>query len=218
MQCGDFFPHACRSHPVFSSWQVREESRPSIQQVREVLMSAVGVEGGEVYESGSVVGYGDGESDTTMSHLDEGLVTRRAADHAALESAAAAVLAAVAAGGAARQTLEVYDGRVHGQEQARQQEGEGGAGRSVASAAELVATYGTGGPPCPPPLLRYSPTANCPYRCSRPRNRLLNEPPTNSASSTSSLLSGAQRCRGLGWELDEEVLVRRAWKEQVRQC
>ncbi|CAI5462645.1 unnamed protein product [Closterium sp. Yama58-4] len=86
--------------------QVREESRPSIQQVREVLMSAVGVEGGEVYESGSVVGYGDGESDTTMSHLDEGLVARRAADHAALESAAAAVLAAVAAGGAARQTLE----------------------------------------------------------------------------------------------------------------
>ncbi|CAI5516014.1 unnamed protein product [Closterium sp. Naga37s-1] len=110
--------------------QVREESRPSIQQVREVLMSAVGVEGGEVYESGSVVGYGDGESDTTMSHLDEGLVTRRAADHAALESAAAAVLAAVAAGGAARQTLEVYDGRVHGQDGLRQQGGEAGAGRS----------------------------------------------------------------------------------------
>ncbi|CAI5506826.1 unnamed protein product, partial [Closterium sp. Naga37s-1] len=109
--------------------QVREESRPSIQQVREVLMSAVGVEGGEVYESGSVVGYGDGESDTTMSHLDEGLVARRAADHAALESAAAAVLAAVAAGGAARQTLEVYDGRVHGQDGLRQQEGEAGAGR-----------------------------------------------------------------------------------------
>ncbi|CAI7859044.1 unnamed protein product [Closterium sp. NIES-54] len=110
--------------------QVREESRPSIQQVREVLMSAVGVEGGEVYESGSVVGYGDGESDTTMSHLDEGLVARRAADHAALESAAAAVLAAVAAGGAARQMLEVYDGRVHGQDGLRQQQGEEGAGRS----------------------------------------------------------------------------------------
>ncbi|GJP56731.1 hypothetical protein CLOM_g15783 [Closterium sp. NIES-68] len=102
--------------------QVREESRPTIQQVREVLMSTVGVEGGEVYESGSVVGYGDGESDTTISHLDEGLVARRAADHAALESAAAAVLAAVAAGGAARQTLEVYDHRVHSQGQAQPQQ------------------------------------------------------------------------------------------------
>ncbi|CAI5506825.1 unnamed protein product [Closterium sp. Naga37s-1] len=86
-------------------------------------------EGGEVYESGRVVGYGDGESDTTMSHLDEGLVARRAADHAALESAAAAVLAAVAAGGAARQALEVYDSRVHGQDASRQQEGEVGGER-----------------------------------------------------------------------------------------